>query len=424
MKFIKPAFIILLVILTSCTQANIYGETELTWLSWVGIGLLILLAWFMISSKLKNKEKRKKTEETAERVRRITSTPIPRSEREERLNISNKEVTPIESTNEFIEVDRNFVSSNLIDLSVSFRQSETNTPYFICVDVETTGIPESRKVNKNNYKDFPRIVQIAWIVLDNNFGWIKGKSYIIKQTEPIPIESVKIHGITNKKASLEGLDIDIVLAEFITDIEKSKIFVAHNVEFDFNIIKSECMRIGIDTYDLDSIKQYCTMFWSRDICKLPFKNSKYNSYGYKKPTLEELVKYYFVYNNQDAKLSGFHDAESDVKWTAACLREMVLMEQIDFDYILRVHELQQKPERKIVEKKPKPKNKLTANEVSACRKYLSSNKARLKELIYMDEREYFVLLAKMQERFDMLKNDGQSFSEKQEAELKLLGIEV
>lgn len=58
----KSSFLLIVNIvffLSGCTTTNIYGETELTWMSWLGIIFLILLIWMNISAKLKQRRKNK-----------------------------------------------------------------------------------------------------------------------------------------------------------------------------------------------------------------------------------------------------------------------------------------------------------------------------------------------------------------------------
>lgn len=62
--------------------------------------------------------------------------------------------------------------------------------------------------------------------------------------------------------------------------------------------------------------------------------------------------------------------------------------------------------------------------VSAARKYLSDNKKKLADLKVKDEAKHSDLLFKMQERYNNLIASGQTFDEKQVAELKDAGLNV
>lgn len=68
---------------------------------------------------------------------------------------------------------------------------------------------------------------------------------------------------------------------------------------------------------------------------------------------------------------------------------------------------------------------LNAKQVSAARKYLSDNKARQAELIEKGEDDKAaLLLEKMQNRYDELNANGETFAAEQLNDLKALGIEI
>ncbi|NDV96454.1 3'-5' exonuclease [Dysgonomonas sp. 521] len=222
------------------------------------------------------------------------------------------------------------------NLAVQLFKSKTNDPYFLVVDVETTGITRIKEVNNKNCKRLPRIVQIAWVVLDKDFRKVKGATSIIKQDQPIPEKSTDVHGITDEQAEKEGHDIKDVLDEFLEDISNCKILVAHNMEFDHAIIKGEIMRLKKSTLSFDSIAQYCTMFWGQFFCKIPRHDQSSLLYDieYKYPKLQELLGFLFLGNTYAYFKGGFHDASMDVLWTTACLKEMYKIKRINFEAII------------------------------------------------------------------------------------------
>lgn len=155
-------------------------------------------------------------------------------------------------------------------------------------DTETTGLPKTRKTFEHGPNNWPHIVSISWIIYDVELDCIdKRRKYIIKPMGwDIPEVVVKIHGINQAKANLQGHSLKDVMAEFMS--ENIDGFVAHNLEFDYNVI---CSAIR---YDLDlpftgfSKKKFCTMELSKDICKLKGQFGKYKS-----PKLSELYEYVF-----------------------------------------------------------------------------------------------------------------------------------
>ena len=79
----------------------------------------------------------------------------------------------------------------------------------LCFDTETTGLWKNPKAQITDDKNWPHIVQLAWILLDMETGRvISSNSFIIKMAndQKIPVESTKIHGITNEDMDLYGIN--------------------------------------------------------------------------------------------------------------------------------------------------------------------------------------------------------------------------
>jgi DNA polymerase III epsilon subunit-like protein len=78
----------------------------------------------------------------------------------------------------------------------------------------------------------------------------------------IPQECINIHGITNEMSAKRGVDIDTVMSKFMVDIQLVDRIVAHNMNFDYNMIKAEIYRGMNRTYShftrraVDLIERY------------------------------------------------------------------------------------------------------------------------------------------------------------------------
>ena len=66
-------------------------------------------------------------------------------------------------------------------------------------DTETTGLPKNYKLPYTHLENWPHIVQLSWLVSENG-QILKESDNIIKVSVPIPIESSRVHGITNEIA--------------------------------------------------------------------------------------------------------------------------------------------------------------------------------------------------------------------------------
>ena len=185
--------------------------------------------------------------------------------------------------------------------------------YYLFLDAETTGLPNNYNAPSSDVENWPRLVQIAWILTDQNGNRINTGDFIIKPEDfTIPIASSNIHGITTQKAKEEGANIKEVLAIFLKYFNKATFIVGHNVEFDKKIVGAELVRLGMRDV-LDTKISYCTMQASIDLCKIP---SSYG-YGYNFPKLQELYKKLFGTEFDDA-----HNAMSDIEATEKCFWEL------------------------------------------------------------------------------------------------------
>jgi DNA polymerase III epsilon subunit-like protein len=183
--------------------------------------------------------------------------------------------------------------------------------YYLFFDTETTGVPKNYKAPMSNLKNWPRLVQIAWIACDENGNTIESDEYIIKPNGfIIPNDATLIHGITTEKAIQEGKDINDVLTPFAKLAGDAAFLVGHNVSFDMNIVGAEMIRANMACV-VENKKFICTMKSSVDFCAIP------GYYGNKWPKLEELYAKLFRKRLQNA-----HTAMTDINATKECFFEL------------------------------------------------------------------------------------------------------
>ena len=195
----------------------------------------------------------------------------------------------------------------------------------IVVDVETTGLPINKKASITDDNNWPNIIQISWITMDTdsiNDNIIKIYDYIIKLPEgkTIPQDSIKIHGITNERMRQEGVPIKDVLIEFMENLNKASMIIAHNLDFDKKIIKVELYRNkmfkNIQSLLYGPRINFCTMKTGKDICKI-IKYSNSGEEYYKFPRLIELHE--FLFNEQPRNL---HNSLVDILVCLRCFYKM------------------------------------------------------------------------------------------------------
>jgi DNA polymerase III epsilon subunit-like protein len=196
-------------------------------------------------------------------------------------------------------------------------------------DTETTGLPKSYTINYNVLNLWPYIVQFSYIIYDcESKCLIKIKDNIIQVPKEINIsdECINIHGITNELSQNQGIPVEVAIKEFMQDLKTVNLVVAHNMEFDLNLLKVEIMR-KVSENLIDSEKKepylkylnvlskemnyYCTMQNSIQLCNIKRISKKGKEYT-KFPKLSELHEKLFqiIPNN-------LHNSLNDV---LVCLR--------------------------------------------------------------------------------------------------------
>jgi DNA polymerase III epsilon subunit-like protein len=202
---------------------------------------------------------------------------------------------------------------------------------YLFLDTETTGkhpatkkkyrgarlaIPAFRKVD-----EWPRAVQVAWLLFRGE-TLVEEVSHLVRPDGfTIPSDATAVHGITTDRALKEGVPIGQVLDELESTCDRADLLIAHNVEFDMNVMAAEYYRNGWtgredwdQTYPpVKKLGACCTMRETTQFCALP---SQWRS-GYKWPKLDELHQKLFGTPVEDA-----HDALADVKACARCFFEM------------------------------------------------------------------------------------------------------
>lgn len=182
---------------------------------------------------------------------------------------------------------------------------------YLFFDTETTGLPRSWKAPVTDLDNWPRLVQIAWLLYDKDGTKVRDGNHIIKpEGFTIPADSANIHGITTARAQTEGIVLEDALLDFAHNIKEATYLVAHNISFDEKIVGAEFLRKNIAN-DMSAKKKICTMESSTDFCAID------GPYGYKWPKLQELHNKLFGVGFTEA-----HNAAADIAATAVCFWEM------------------------------------------------------------------------------------------------------
>lgn len=157
---------------------------------------------------------------------------------------------------------------------------------------------------------------------------MKEADYILRPKNfIIPESSILLHGITNDIANEKGWDRKDFYKYFVEQLKAVHYIVAHNADFDVNVLKCELLRYTEMTVTeinalFSGIHIICTMKASVNLCKIS-RNS--NSSEYKYPKLNELYNHLFGKGYENP-----HNSLFDVRATTECFLELSKRGIIDY----------------------------------------------------------------------------------------------
>jgi len=183
------------------------------------------------------------------------------------------------------------------------QEIESNLPKgnFLIVDTETVGNLDEIDFLTANSTKFPRLQQICWILIDPKGKELERKNYLIQDASL----AAKI-----KAPNAKTLSLSSVMDGLKSVLANANYLVAHNVEFDKNVLKGESERNSL-SIGITELQTICTMKLATNHCKLL-------NYGkYKWPKLPELHNCLF-----NEEIEEKHEAEYDADICLKCFKQM------------------------------------------------------------------------------------------------------
>jgi DNA polymerase-3 subunit epsilon len=154
-------------------------------------------------------------------------------------------------------------------------------------DTETTGLWEKRLPCGDEGQ--PKIVQLGAMLVDPVARReVMRIDLIVYRPDPIPETASNIHKTTTAISQAIGVNENAALDIFCDMLQAAEMAVAHNIEFDVNIINNAARLLsGNPKLDVFLGKgKFCTMLAAVPVCKFP---SKFGHKGYAWPKLEKAV---------------------------------------------------------------------------------------------------------------------------------------
>ena len=185
-------------------------------------------------------------------------------------------------------------------------------------DVETTGlITKSKRTDPPPLSPIaqPHILQMSMLIYDTQY-WrvVKSIDVHIRIPEDVVIEPfiTELTGITREICDNQGISISEAMTEFYEEFMRCDCIVAHNLDFDREMIQIEMTRLGqingmteftvncplwnsvfnSDFMAQHEINTFCTMRVGRNICRIERLDKKGKVY-FKSPKLSELYEHLF-----------------------------------------------------------------------------------------------------------------------------------
>jgi DNA polymerase III epsilon subunit-like protein len=207
-----------------------------------------------------------------------------------------------------------------IEINTCFVVFTTNMRILV-FDTETTGLPKRYSGSLYDFENWPYVVQLSMLLYDLDLQrTIAIHDFIIKLPDGIHIteDSTNIHGITDEISKTKGVDIKDALLQMSICLDSAHQLVAHNIDFDRNMIAVECNRIGYpNILRIKPFIEYCTMQHSIELCNLKMISRRTNREMVKFPKLIEL--YQKLFNETPNNL---HNSLTDVLVCFRCYHKL------------------------------------------------------------------------------------------------------
>lgn len=190
------------------------------------------------------------------------------------------------------------------------------TSTILIIDVETSGLPPRNApyTDLEKYKN-ARVVQMSYMICDaSTLEQIDIIDSVIK-ADGFSITNSQFHWVTDEISQEQGIPFADAAQELAKYLPNVTHILAHNADFDVNIIKSELFRNPKLHYIIEEFnkkKVICTMKTTMNMVNVR------NRYGVKFPTLAEL--YGYVFNGKP--LENAHNARYDVIYLHKAIKEL------------------------------------------------------------------------------------------------------
>jgi len=126
----------------------------------------------------------------------------------------------------------------------------------VVFDTETTGLDTEND----------DIIQIAAVEIIKGNPGKSFECYFATDKDLSPTQT--IHNISNEHLTQKAIDKNEGLSAFL-DFIADDALLAHNIRYDYSILNSNLLRVGLNMIDQEVNPLFCTLILTRQLCKLP-----------------------------------------------------------------------------------------------------------------------------------------------------------
>lgn len=139
------------------------------------------------------------------------------------------------------------------------------------------------KADFTDTQSWPRLLHISWILLGPDYKPLQDFDCVpLPSGFTIDEKSLSKAHIDEEDVRKKSAPLDSILDNFSACVEKSEYILAHNLNYNENILGAEYVRCK-KSINMFSKKRFCLMEEGTYYCKIPAKGG-----GFKFPTLPEL----------------------------------------------------------------------------------------------------------------------------------------
>ena len=181
---------------------------------------------------------------------------------------------------------------------------------YAVIDTETSGL--FNFALPADAEGQPRLAHLAMIFVDENLQEESVVDLLVKpEGWTMPPEIAAINHLPNELLLEKGLPVAHVLQAYTDAVDRGRIIVCHNAQYDTKIMRGELRRASMDDR-FERTPNICTMRALTDICQIPKASGK----GFKFPKLSEAMAHFQIEQH------GAHSAGGDARSALELFRKL------------------------------------------------------------------------------------------------------